>query len=63
MCRLFSNLRAWNPQGLSGFLQGLLYLHLYLVQLIPPQVGNRFMDTCNFLVQNILDILQNNGPL
>jgi hypothetical protein len=57
ICRLSSNLRGWNPHGFFGFVQGLLYLYLYLVQLILPQVGKRSMDSCNLLVQNVLEIL------
>ena len=56
MCQLSSNLRAWNPQGLSSPVQGSLYLYLYLVQLMLSQVGIRSMGFCNLSVQNVLDL-------
>jgi len=46
MCRLSGNLGAstsWNPQGLSGPVQGLLYLHLFTAN-----------DDCGHLI--ILDV-------
>jgi len=55
--RLSSNLRACNLQSLCRAVQELLYLYLYLVQLILSEMGIRSMRFRNLLFQNLLELL------